>query len=150
MNRSQALKRISELRDLIEYHNRRYYQLDDPEISDHEYDTLMRELAELEDRFPDIDRTASPTQRVGASPLEKFGTVTHLTPMLSLANAFSDEEIVEFDNRIKSLLGDDGETDYVAEPKIDGVAVNLIYENGIFIVGATRGDGLTGEDVRKT
>ncbi len=93
MNRPQALKRISELRDLIEYHNRRYYQLDDPEISDYEYDRLMRELADLEERFPDIDRSASPTQRVGATPLEKFSTVTHLTPMLSLGNAFSEEEV---------------------------------------------------------
>ncbi len=147
MNRSQALKRISELRELIEYHNRRYYQLDDPEISDYEYDQLMRELADLEERFPDIDRTASPTQRVGASPLEKFGTVTHLTPMLSLGNAFSEEEISEFNERIKRLLGDRAEPDFVAEPKIDGVAVNLIYEKGVFLVGATRGDGLTGEDV---
>jgi DNA ligase (NAD+) len=147
MNRSQALKRISELRDLIEYHNRRYYQLDDPEISDFEYDKLMRELADLEERFPDIDRTASPTQRVGASPLEKFGTVTHLTPMLSLGNAFSEEEVSEFNERIKRLLGDKAEPDFVAEPKIDGVAVNLIYEKGVFLVGATRGDGLTGEDV---
>jgi DNA ligase (NAD+) len=147
MNRSQALKRISELRDLIEYHNRRYYQLDDPEISDYEYDKLMRELADLEERFPDIDRTASPTQRVGASPLEKFGTVTHLTPMLSLGNAFSEEEVSEFYERIKRLLGDKADPDFVAEPKIDGVAVNLIYEQGVFLVGATRGDGLTGEDV---
>ena len=147
MKRPQALKRIFELRDLIEYHNRRYYQLDDPEISDFEYDLLMRELADLEERFPDIDRTASPTQRVGALPLEKFSTVTHLTPMLSLGNAFSEEEVTEFDERIKRLLGDKAEPDFVAEPKIDGVAVNLIYEKGVFRVGATRGDGFTGEDV---
>jgi DNA ligase (NAD+) len=147
MNSSQALKRVTELRDLIEYHNRRYYQLDDPEISDYEYDRLMRELADLEERFPEIDRTASPTQRVGASPLEKFGTVTHLTPMLSLGNAFSEEEVSEFDERIRHLLGDKAELDFVAEPKIDGVAVNLIYEKGVFRVGATRGDGFTGEDV---
>ena len=147
MERSQALKRISELRDLIEYHNRRYYQLDDPEISDYDYDKLMRELAALEERFPDIDRSASPTQRVGASPLEKFGTVTHLTPMLSLGNAFSEEEVSEFDERIKRQLGDKVELDFVTEPKIDGVAVNLIYEEGVFRVGATRGDGFTGEDV---
>jgi len=147
MNRSQALKRVTELRDLIEYHNRRYYQLDDPEISDFDYDKLMRELADLEERFPDIDRTASPTQRVGASPLEKFGTVTHLTPMLSLGNAFSEEEVSEFDERVRRLLGDKAELDFVAEPKIDGVAVNLIYEKGVFRVGATRGDGFTGEDV---
>lgn len=147
MNRSLALKRVTELRDLIEHHNRRYYQLDDPEISDFDYDRLMRELADLEERFPDIDRTASPTQRVGASPLEKFGTVTHLTPMLSLGNAFSEEEVSEFDERVRRLLGDRAEFDFVAEPKIDGVAVNLIYEKGVFRVGATRGDGFTGEDV---
>ncbi|HSD94046.1 MAG TPA: NAD-dependent DNA ligase LigA, partial [Syntrophales bacterium] len=147
MNRSQALKRVTELRDLIDYHNRRYYQLDDPEISDHEYDGLMRELADLEERFPDIDRTASPTQRVGALPLEKFGTVTHLTPMLSLGNAFSEEEVSEFDERTRRLLGEKADLDFVAEPKIDGVAVNLIYEKGVFRVGATRGDGFTGEDV---
>jgi DNA ligase (NAD+) len=147
MNRSQALKRISELQDLIEYHNRRYYQLDDPEISDHEYDRLMRELMELEERYPDIDRSASPTQRVGATPLEKFSSVTHLTPMLSLGNAFSEEEVAEFDERLKRLLGNKADVDFVAEPKIDGVAINLVFEKGAFIVGATRGDGITGEDV---
>jgi DNA ligase (NAD+) len=147
MDRSQALKRISELRDLIEYHNRRYYQLDDPEISDYEYDRLMRELATLEERFPDVDRTASPTQRVGAAPLEKFSTVTHLTPMLSLGNAFSEEEVIEFSERLKRLLGDKTDVDFVAEPKIDGVAINLVYEQGVLIVGSTRGDGFTGEDV---
>jgi|WetSurMetagenome_2_1015567.scaffolds.fasta_scaffold10372_8 DNA ligase (NAD+) len=147
MNRPQALKRISELRDLIEYHNRRYYQLDDPEISDYDYDRLMRELTELEERFPDVDRTASPTQRVGATPLEKFRSVTHISPMLSLGNAFSEEEVTEFDARLRRLLGDRSDVDFVAEPKIDGVAIDLVYQNGIFIVGSTRGDGLTGEDV---
>ncbi len=147
MDRSRALKRISDLRSVIEHHNRRYYQDDDPEISDHEYDRLMRELMDLENRFPDIDRTTSPTQRVGAAPLEKFSTVTHPTPMLSLGNAFSEEEISDFDKRVKRLLGDKADLEYVAEPKIDGVAVNLIYDRGVFIVGATRGDGSTGEDV---
>ena len=147
MDRTQALKRISELRDLIEYHNRRYYQLDDPEISDHEYDRLMRELAALEERFPDVDRATSPTQRVGAAPLEKFSTVTHLTPMLSLGNAFSEEEVLEFSERLKRLLGDKTDVDFVAEPKIDGVAINLVYEKGALVVGSTRGDGFTGEDV---
>ncbi len=109
---------------------------------------MLNELMELEDKYADfIDVTDSPSRRVGAAPLEKFATVTHLTPMLSLANAFSEEEIVEFENRIKRALGDDSEIDYVAEPKIDGVAVNLIYENGIFKTGSTRGDGFVGEDV---
>ncbi|HQL90856.1 MAG TPA: NAD-dependent DNA ligase LigA [Syntrophales bacterium] len=147
MDRSQALKRIGELRDLIEYHNRRYYQLDDPEISDAEYDRLMRELAELEAQHPDIDRSASPTQRVGAAPLEKFRPVTHLTPMLSLGNAFSEQEMIEFHERLRRLLGDRTDLDFVAEPKIDGVAVNLVYETGRLAVGSTRGDGMTGEDV---
>ena len=147
MDRSQALKRIGELRELIEYHNRRYYQLDDPEISDAEYDRLMRELSELEAQHPDIDRSASPTQRVGAAPLEKFRSVTHLTPMLSLGNAFSEQEMIEFHERLRRLLGDRTDLDFVAEPKIDGVAVNLVYENGRLSVGSTRGDGMTGEDV---
>ena len=148
MDKDAALKRISELRDEIERHNRLYYQRDEPEISDAEYDRMLKELMELEDKYADfIDVTDSPSRRVGAAPLEKFATVTHLTPMLSLANAFSDEEIVEFENRIKRALGDDSKIDYVAEPKIDGVAVNLIYENGIFKTGSTRGDGFVGEDV---
>ena len=147
MDRSQALKRIHELRDLIEYHNRRYYQLDDPEISDAEYDRLLRELVDLEERFPDIDRSGSPSQRVGAAPLEKFRPVTHLTPMLSLGNAFSEQEMIEFHERLRRLLGDRTDLDFVAEPKIDGVAVNLVYETGRLAVGSTRGDGMTGEDV---
>ena len=147
MERAKALKRIKELRELIHYHNRRYYQLDDPEISDAQYDLLMKELVELEEQFPDIDRTDSPTQRVGAAPLDRFRTVSHLSPMLSLANAFTEEEITEFDERVKRFLHATDEFHYVAEPKIDGLAVNLIYEKGLFVVGATRGDGFTGEDV---
>jgi DNA ligase (NAD+) len=147
MERAKALKRIKELRELIYYHNRRYYQLDDPEISDAQYDLLMKELVELEEQFPDIDRTDSPTQRVGAAPLDRFRTVSHLSPMLSLANAFTEEEITEFDERVKRFLHATDEFHYVAEPKIDGLAVNLIYEKGLFVVGATRGDGFTGEDV---
>jgi len=147
MERAKALKRIKELRELIHYHNRRYYQLDDPEISDAQYDLLMKELTELEEQFPDIDRTDSPTRRVGAAPLDKFNTVSHLSPMLSLANAFTAEEISDFDERLKRFLHTPEELHYAAEPKIDGVAVNLIYENGSFVVGATRGDGFTGEDV---
>jgi DNA ligase (NAD+) len=147
MERAKALKRIKELQELIHYHNRRYYQLDDPEITDAQYDLLMKELAELEEQFPDIDRTDSPTQRVGAAPLDKFNTVSHLSPMLSLANAFTEKEISEFDERVKRFLHATEEFHYVAEPKIDGVAVNLIYEKGHFVVGATRGDGFNGEDV---
>ena len=147
MNKAAAIERIGKLRDLINYHNRRYYQLDDPEISDVEYDRLMKELSDLERKFPDVDVTDSPTQRVGAAPLEKFVSVSHLTPMLSLANAFSEQDILDFDDRIKRLLGTEEKITFVAEPKLDGTAVNLIYENGAFTVGATRGDGTVGEDV---
>ena len=141
------MKRIEELRRLINYHNRRYYQLDDPEISDVEYDGLMKELFELEQRFPDFDVSDSPTQRVGAAPLKKFRTIKHYSKMLSLKNAFSEQDILDFDERIKRILGTHEDISFVAEPKLDGTAVNLIYENGLFITGATRGDGEEGEDV---
>ncbi|MBW2559742.1 MAG: NAD-dependent DNA ligase LigA [Deltaproteobacteria bacterium] len=143
-----ALTRIEELRDLINHHNRRYYQFDDPEISDAEYDGLMQELIKLENQFADrIDLSASPTRRVGASPLEKFDTIPHLSPMLSLANAFSEEEIVSFDERIKRLLDTQENISYMLEPKLDGIGVNLVYERGIFKSGSTRGDGAIGEDI---
>ncbi len=148
MDKESALKRIQALRKEIEHHNRLYYQLDQPEIADAEYDRLLRELTELESRYSElIDVSDSPTQRVGAPPLEKFNTVRHLSPMLSLANAFSEEEMADFDARIKRLLGTEDEIAYVAEPKIDGVAINLLYEKGRFSSGATRGDGFVGEDV---
>ncbi|MEE9911146.1 MAG: NAD-dependent DNA ligase LigA [Deltaproteobacteria bacterium] len=146
MNKETAEKRISELRKIIAYHNQRYYQQDSPEISDAEYDRLMRELQELEGLYPDDQLASSPTQRVGAAPVAKFASFSHPQAMLSLANAFSNEEILDFDARIKRLAKQD-EIDYVAEPKLDGLAVNLIYENGLFQRGATRGDGSTGEDV---
>ncbi|MGZ6291433.1 MAG: NAD-dependent DNA ligase LigA [Syntrophales bacterium] len=147
MDKAAAIKRIKELRDSINYHNKRYYQLDDPEISDAEYDRLMKELLDLEGRFPEIDVSESPSQRVGAAPLEKFATVSHLTPMLSLANAFSEQDILDFDERIKRFLGANEKITFVVEPKLDGTAVNLIYDTGVFTVGATRGDGEKGEDV---
>lgn len=146
MDKNAAWKKIGDLRNIITYHNQRYYQQDAPEISDAEYDRLMRELQELEHQYPDEYLASSPTQRVGAAPLAKFVSVTHPSAMLSLANAFSPEEIIDFDNRIKRL----GKVDriaYVAEPKLDGLAVNLIYEKGLFVRGATRGDGVNGEDV---
>ena len=147
MDKAAAIKRIKELRALINYQNRRYYQLDDPEISDVEYDCLMKELIELEERFPEIDVSESPSQRVGAAPLDKFSTISHLTAMLSLANAFAEQDILDFDERIKRFLGTDEKIAFVVEPKLDGTAVNLIYENGLLAVGATRGDGEKGEDV---
>jgi DNA ligase (NAD+) len=146
MDKQSDLNRIVELRRVIEYHNKRYYQQDAPEISDTEYDRLMRELQDLEDRYPEVYSADSPTQRVGTAPLAKFSSFSHPSPMFSLANAFSNDEIIEFDKRIKKLAGTDM-ISYVAEPKLDGLAVNLIYENGFFKKGATRGDGTTGEDV---
>ena len=140
-------KRVEELRQQINYHNYRYYVLDDPEIPDSEYDRLMRELQELEAKYPELITPDSPTQRVGAEPLKEFGEVRHKVPMLSLANAFSDEELREFDARVRKLLGTEKPVDYAAEPKLDGLAVSLRYEAGVLVQGATRGDGYRGEDV---
>ena len=142
-----AKTRIDFLRNTIRYHNERYYRFDAPEISDAEYDRLMVELVQLERQYPSLLAPDSPTQRVGAKPLEKFASVRHLTPMLSLSNAFSDEEIVQFDERIKRAIHFTGDIRYIVEPKLDGLAVNLIYEDGVLKQGATRGDGETGEDV---
>jgi DNA ligase (NAD+) len=147
MDHESAARRAEELRAAILYHNRRYYQLDAPEITDTQYDALMRELQTLEMQYPDLAVPDSPTRRVGAPPLEKFATVAHLTPMLSLANAFSAEEIREFDRRCRRFLGSDESIRYTVEPKLDGLAVNLVYEDGALVVGATRGDGAIGEDV---
>lgn len=148
MDKESALSRIRELRREIERHNRLYYQFDSPEISDAEYDRLLQELIELESQWAEyIDLSDSPTQRVGAPPLDRFKSFEHISPMLSLANAFSEEEMADFDARIKRALGTAGDITYIMELKIDGVAVNLLYENGLFTTGATRGDGKTGEDV---
>ncbi len=138
--------KIEKLRQTIHYHNHRYYVLDDPEISDARYDKLLAELARLEQLYPDLITSDSPTQRVGAAPLSEFGEVKHIVPMLSLANVFSDKEFEDFDNRLCEILDVD-EIDYVAEPKLDGLAINLLYEKGLLVCGATRGDGYSGEDV---
>ncbi len=147
MEREQAKRRIEELRQQIHYHNYRYYVLDAPEISDAEYDRLMRELVELERAFPDLVTPDSPTQRVGAPPLEAFEAVPHAVPMLSLDNAMTEAELVEFDARIKRALGTSEDVEYVCEPKLDGLGVELVYVNGQFTLGSTRGDGFTGENV---
>ena len=146
MDREKAKKRIEELRREIEYHNHRYYVLDDPVISDGEYDALMRELQGLEGRHPDLISPNSPTQRVGAQPLEGFNTISHAVPMLSLANAMTAGEVIDFDRRVKKILNT-GDVDYVMEVKIDGLAVELVYVNGEFKQGSTRGDGFVGEDI---
>ncbi len=141
-----ARQRAAELRRLLEYHNYRYYVLDAPEIPDAEYDRLLRELQDLEARYPDLVTPDSPTQRVGATPLESFGEVVHEVPMLSLANAFTEEEVRDFDRRVRERLGVE-RVEYAAETKIDGLAVSLLYEAGRFVRAATRGDGTRGEDV---
>jgi DNA ligase (NAD+) len=145
---SEAIKkRVEKLREEIEYHNNRYYILDQPEISDAQYDRLMRELEKLEEEYPKLRSPNSPTQRVGATPLEAFEIVRHTFPMLSLANAFDESEAKDFDKRVKKFLGYSAEITYVAEPKLDGLAVELVYERGQFVVGSTRGDGVNGENI---
>lgn len=146
--------RVEELRRLIRYHNDRYYRDDAPEISDAEYDALFRELQRLEEAHPDLSDADSPTMRVGAEPVAAFGTIVRDTPMLSLQNAFSEEEIRDFDARVRRFLAGRGfavdaldRSGYVAEVKIDGLAVELAYEEGRYVRGATRGDGVHGEDV---
>lgn len=138
--------RIAELRRLIEDANHRYHVLDDPSIPDAEYDRLMRELEALEQAHPECADPTSPTQRVGNRPSARFEEVTHSVPMLSLGNAFADEEIVDFVARIEKETGD-GDPMFSVEPKLDGLAISLRYERGAFVRGATRGDGSTGEDV---
>jgi DNA ligase (NAD+) len=145
-NHNNIIKKIEELREKIRYHNYRYYVLDDPTDSDAEYDRLMKELADWEAKYPQYINPSSPTQRVGIEPVSQFTTAKHITPMLSLANTFSTEELRAFDQRIKKLIPRQ-KLEYIVELKIDGLAVALIYENGIFIRGATRGDGVTGEEI---
>jgi len=147
VSKSAAKKRIAELHDALNEHNHRYYVLDDPSLSDAEYDALFHELAALEEAHPTLLTEDSPTQRVGAAPLESFESVKHAVPMLSLGNAFSEEELAEFDKRVMDRLDAADVITYVAEPKLDGLAVSLRYEKGKFVQGATRGDGTTGENV---
>jgi len=139
-------RRIAELRDIINHHNYRYYVLDSPEISDAEYDELMRELRQLEAEHPEFVTPDSPTQRIGAPPVEAFGVVVHRDPLLSLANAFSYEELAAWHKRVTNLLGG-RQFDLVCEPKIDGLAVALTYVDGLLVTGATRGDGYRGENI---
>jgi len=148
---SDVEQRAAELRSRLDHHNHRYYVLDDPEVSDAEYDALLNELREIESEHPELLTPDSPTQRVGAKPLEKFEQVRHLQPMLSLANARNEDELRAWETRIHNLLKRQGveeaRIEYVAEPKIDGLAISLIYENGALVRGATRGDGEIGEEV---
>ena len=143
---AEARQHIEKLRKEINHHNYRYYVLDDPEITDAEFDRLMRELEQLEAKYPELITPDSPTQRVGAEPLKQFAEVRHEIPMLSLANAFSDGEVDDFDRRGRERL-DVQKLEYCVEPKLDGLAISLLYEDGLLSRGATRGDGMTGEDV---
>jgi DNA ligase (NAD+) len=146
MDKGSAEKRIKQLRNEIRHHDYLYYVLDKPEISDAKYDKLMNELKNLEEQYPVLITADSPTQRVGAAQLQEFGTIVHTKPMLSLDTALEKEEIIRFDERIKKEI-DLKNVEYTAEPKLDGLSVELIYENGLFIKGSTRGDGINGEDV---
>ena len=143
---NKVKRRIEELRGIINHHNYRYYVLDSPEISDAEYDELMRELRQLEAAHPELVTPDSPTQRIGAPPVEAFGVVEHPQPLLSLTNAFSYEELAAWHKRVSKLLGG-RQFDLVCEPKIDGLAVALTYVDGLLVTGATRGDGYRGEDI---
>ena len=142
-----AQKRISELIDLINYHNDKYYNEDKPEIEDFEYDNLMKELIKLEEENPSLKRIDSPSNRVGGKALDKFDQVTHKIPMLSLSNAYSAADLRDFDRKVREAVS--SEVEYVVEFKIDGLSVSLTYNNGEFEKGATRGDGVVGEDITK-
>jgi len=146
MKENQAAERIKELRRQINEHNYRYHVLDQPVISDLEFDALMKELIELEEQYPHLVTPDSPTQRVGGEPLKEFDTYRHRVPMLGLDNAFELEEVKEFDRRVKRTTGH-SYPEYMAELKLDGLAVSLLYREGLFTTGATRGDGYTGEDI---
>ncbi|HLA04758.1 MAG TPA: NAD-dependent DNA ligase LigA, partial [Syntrophales bacterium] len=146
MERQSILDKIASLRSLIDYHNRRYHQLDDPEITDAEYDRMMADLIELERLYPDIDSSDSPSRRVGSAPLSGFVPVKHINPMLSLNNAFSGDTVRSFDQKVRERLQVE-EIEYAVEPKLDGLAISLLYVRGVLSRAATRGDGYAGEDV---
>jgi DNA ligase (NAD+) len=147
MTQRSVQSRVIELRKLIDHHNYLYHTLDSPEISDAEFDRLMNELKQLEAEHPDLITPDSPTQRVGSAPVSELAEVIHTTPMLSLDNAFTDEDVVAFDRRIRERLETDQIIEYAAEPKLDGLAVSIRYEHGRLVQAATRGDGTRGEDV---
>ncbi|MFQ5584587.1 MAG: NAD-dependent DNA ligase LigA, partial [Calditrichia bacterium] len=143
----KALQEIKRLREEIRRHDYLYYVLAKPEISDYQYDMLMKRLEELERKFPRFITPDSPTQRVGGEPTKEFPVVRHRIPMLSLANTYNEAEIRDFDRRVRSLLNPGEPFEYVCELKIDGLAISLIYEDGVLVTGATRGDGYQGDDV---
>ena len=143
----KVIENIENLRSKIRYHDGKYYVENMPEISDYEYDQLMKELESLESANPQLISPDSPTQRVSGEPVSEFTSIEHSIPMLSIENTYSEEELREFDKRIRRMLKDVDDIEYVVELKIDGIAITLWYENGVFMRGATRGDGLRGDDV---
>ena len=143
----EAARRIAELTRELNEHAYRYYVLDDPLISDGEYDRLFQELLKLEEAYPKLAAADSPTRRVGGAPLDKFAQVEHRLPMLSLENGFSDQDLRDFSLRLERFLNEPVSTGFSAEPKLDGLAVELVYQRGRLITGSTRGDGLVGEDI---
>ncbi|MDP0588665.1 MAG: NAD-dependent DNA ligase LigA [Candidatus Endonucleobacter bathymodioli] len=147
MSKALVEEEVQKLRDLLNYHNYHYFVLDDPEISDNEYDGLFRQLKLLERDNPALIVSDSPTQRVGAKPLKTFSQISHEKPMLSLDKAFSAEEFAGFNRRVQERLELTGDIEYICEPKLDGIAVSLLYEHGVLVHGATRGDGVIGEDI---
>ena len=151
--KTAALQKLVEqarvLREQLNHHNHLYHTLDQPQISDAEFDRMFRELRALEQAHPDLVTDDSPSGRIGSAPLSAFSQVQHELPMLSLDNAFGEEDMRVFDRRVRTRLEAAGEVDYACEPKIDGVAVSLLYENGSLVRGATRGDGATGEDITR-
>lgn len=146
-NKADALSEIKVLREALSQHNHAYYVLDQPIVPDAEYDRMMRRLTDLENHFPELISAESPSQRVGGEPLAQFDSVAHLQPMLSLDNVFDAESLETFEKRLKERLKDNDEIEYACEPKYDGIAVSLVYENGFLLRGATRGDGQTGENI---
>ena len=144
---NEIFKRAKELTALIEKNNYHYYILNDPLISDSEWDILFKELENIEANYPNLIEKNSPTQRVGSKPIDNFASITHRKPMLSLSNAMNSNDLTLFDKRIKKILEIDDDVEYMAEPKLDGIGVELIYEKGVFITGSTRGDGLNGENI---
>ncbi|MBS3748455.1 MAG: NAD-dependent DNA ligase LigA [Candidatus Thermoplasmatota archaeon] len=144
MDKKTVAQKIKELREELNHHNYKYYVENNPEISDYEYDQLLKKLEKLEDKYPDLITPDTPTQRVGGKPLDEFQTVKHKIPMLSLANTYNEQELIDFDERVQKNVG---KVEYVVEPKIDGAGIALFYENGVFVRGATRGDGIKGDDI---
>jgi DNA ligase (NAD+) len=146
MTKSSILERARELREKLNEHNYRYYVLNDPAISDREFDRMLAELQEIEREHPDAFEPDSPTQRIGSDLTRSFATVVHVRQMMSLANTYSHDELRDFDRRVRERLGDE-HYEYVAELKIDGVAVSITYREGILAIGATRGNGEEGDDI---